>query len=168
MIVLSNERIEEILHKETPQKEELTTILRGIYTRYMRLYENYFADIDALNDDKIAEWRNYQEETKSLVKYYYMDIPLDICTELLAFDDEYTAKLLGADWHKFLFDSFSQYKSLYREKHKSEEGLKAEYTEQILEAFYEAMDEIFRKGFDTESKNAEQITSGLRDLLFGE
>lgn len=54
MIKLSNERIEQILHEETVKKEKSATILRGIYNRYMRLYEDYFADIDALNDDKIA------------------------------------------------------------------------------------------------------------------
>ena len=75
MIKLSNERIEQILHEETVKKEKSATILRGIYNRYMRLYEDYFADIDALNDDKIAEFRNYHEETRSLIKYYYMDIP---------------------------------------------------------------------------------------------
>ena len=35
--------------------EELTTILRGVYTRYMRLFEKYFADIEALNDEEIAK-----------------------------------------------------------------------------------------------------------------
>lgn len=168
MIELSHERVEQILHEETPKTEELSTILRGIYTRYMRLYERYFADIDALNDDKIAEFKEYYEETRSLMKYYYMDIPQDICTELLEFDDEYSAKLLGNDWHKYISNSYSNYKSLYKEKGKSEEGLKAEYSEQILEAFYDAMDSIFRKGFETESEEAEQVTKGLTDLLFGE
>ena len=79
MVELNNERIEQILHEETTKKEELETILRSIYNRYMWLYEKYFADIDALNDEKIAELTNYHEETLSLVKYYYMDIPLDIC-----------------------------------------------------------------------------------------
>lgn len=44
MIELSHERIEQILHEETVKKEDLDTILRGIYFRYMRLYERYFAD----------------------------------------------------------------------------------------------------------------------------
>ena len=61
MVELSNERIEQILHQETAKKEELATILRGIYTRYMRLYEKLFADIDALNDEKITELRKYHE-----------------------------------------------------------------------------------------------------------
>ena len=55
MVELSNERIEQILHEETKKTEALPTILRGIYTRYMRLYERYFADVDALNDGRIAE-----------------------------------------------------------------------------------------------------------------
>ena len=56
MIELNNERMEQILHDETAKTEDLTTILRGIYTRYMILYERYFAGFDALNDDKIAEF----------------------------------------------------------------------------------------------------------------
>ena len=57
MVELSNERIEQILHEETKKTEALPTILRGIYSRYMNLYEQYFADIDALNDDQIAEFQ---------------------------------------------------------------------------------------------------------------
>ena len=82
--------------------EELTTILRAVYTRYMRVFEKYFADIDALNDEVIAELNQYQEETRSLVKYYYMDIPQDVCEELEKFDDKYGDKLLGPDWQKYL------------------------------------------------------------------
>lgn len=55
MIELSHERIEQILHEETVKKEDLDTILRGIYFRYMRLYERYFADLDALDDDIISQ-----------------------------------------------------------------------------------------------------------------
>ena len=55
MIELNRERIEQMLHEETSKKEELETVLRCIYTRYMHLFENYFADLDALNDDKVAE-----------------------------------------------------------------------------------------------------------------
>ena len=67
MVELSNERVEQILHKETHKTEELKTILRGVYTRYMRLFEKYFADIDALNDDEIAGLKQYHEETRSLI-----------------------------------------------------------------------------------------------------
>ena len=52
MVELSNERVDQILHEESQKTEELKTILRGVYIRYMRLYERYFDDIDALNDDK--------------------------------------------------------------------------------------------------------------------
>ena len=82
MVELSKERVEQILHEETMKKEELETILRSIYTRYMHLFENYFADLDALNDDKVAELKKYHEETKSLVRYYYLDIPQDICMDI--------------------------------------------------------------------------------------
>ena len=68
MIKLSNERIEQILHEETVKKEELATILRSIYNRYMWLYEKYFADIDALNDEKIS--RRNQKSGKVLLHGY--------------------------------------------------------------------------------------------------
>ena len=74
MIELTNQRIKQILHEETAEKAEVTTILRAIYNRYMHLYEKYFADIDKLNDKEIKKLREYHEETKSLVKYYYMDM----------------------------------------------------------------------------------------------
>ena len=54
MIELSKERIEKILYEETAKTEQLTTILRSIYTRYLRMYEKYFSDIDALNDNTIS------------------------------------------------------------------------------------------------------------------
>ena len=69
MLELSNERIEQILNEETMKTVELATLLRSIYLRYMRLFEGYFADIDALNDTKIAQFRKYHEETCSLVRY---------------------------------------------------------------------------------------------------
>lgn len=168
MFDLSVERVDQILHQETPQKEDLATILRGIYTRYMRLYERYFADIDALNDDVIADLNKQNEETKSLVKYYYLDIPQDICESLQEFDDTYNAKLLGADWRKTLFDSYSEFCAENECEDKSAKALKAEYSDKILEAFYETMAYIFRESFGTGSKTDEQMTSGLSDLLFGE
>ena len=66
MVELSLERIDEMLHKETLKKEETTTILRCVFSRYMQLYERYLADIDALNDEMIAELKAYHEETRSL------------------------------------------------------------------------------------------------------
>ena len=168
MVELSNERIEQILHEETPKTEELATILRGIYIRYMWLYEGYFDDIDSLNDDKISEFRKYQEETKSLIKYYYMDIPYDICEGLIEFDNEYNAKLLGVEWHKYLFDSYNEYKKKNKSKNKSEECIKAAFAKEILESFYETMSYVLRSAFDTESETASQAASGFGSLLFGE
>ena len=168
MIELSSERVEEILHKETQKTEELTTILRGIYTRYMRLYEKYFTDIDALNDDEITELKKYHEETKSLVKYYYLDIPQDICMELIELDNQYTDKMLCSDWHKNLLELYKDFKAENRSKNKSEECLKAEFAKQNLETFYDVMDYIFREGFDTSSKTTENVASGIAGLLFGE
>jgi len=166
MVELSNERVDQILHEETHKTEELITILRGVYIRYMRLYERYFDDIDALNDDKIAEFNKYHEETKSLIKYYYMDIPLDICTALFEFDEQYSEKLLGSNWRRYLFDSFNEFKSDNGDK--SKEGLKADFEEKILAAFYETMDYIFRDGFGTGSESAKEIKDGLAGLIFGE
>ncbi|MBO5551956.1 MAG: hypothetical protein J5966_08355 [Lachnospiraceae bacterium] len=71
----------------------------------MRLYERYFADTDALNDDEVTALKNYNEETISLVKHYYMDIPLDICMYIEEFDNKYNAKLLGPKWHEYLLCS---------------------------------------------------------------
>lgn len=167
MVELSNERVEQILHEETQKTEELTTILRAVYTRYMHLYEEYLADIDALNDDKIAELKKYHEETRSLVKYYYMDIPLDICLEIAEFDKKYNDRLLGPNWRKLVVDSYEDFRAENMSGHNSEEGLKAEFSKRTLTAFYEAMDCVFREGFGTGSKTAETMLDGLSDLLFG-
>lgn len=168
MVELSNERVEEILHKETQKTEELTTILRSIYTRYMRLYEKYFADIDALNDDEIASMKKYNEETKSLMKYYYMDIPLDVCMALIEFEKQYGDKLLGANWRKFLFDAYDDFNNKNEDKCKDEKFKKEKFSEQALKDFYGAMDYCLRQGFDTESKYAENVASSITGLIFGE
>ena len=105
MFELSVERVDQILHQETPKKEELATILRGIYTRYMRMYEKYFADIDALDDDVIADLKKHNEETKDLIKYYYMDIPHDLCEEIINFDKEYYASQSPTVWRCTLCQS---------------------------------------------------------------
>ena len=168
MIQLSTERVHQILYEETQKTEELKTVLRGIYTRYMHLYEEYYADIDALNDDKIAEMRKNHEETKSLVKYYYLDIPQDTCMGLREFDDKYIDKFLGSGWKKYLFDKYKEFKKEYESEDKSEETLKAEFAKRALSDFYDAMDYIFREDFNTSSKTAENITSGFTGLLFGE
>ena len=167
MVELSKERIEQILHEETTKKEELETILRSIYIRYMRLYEKYFADIDALNDDEIAKLKKYHEETGSLVRYYYMDIPLDICMGIKEFENKYSSNLLGSDWHEYLFSGYEAFKEKCRSRNKNEEYYKAEFTKQTLAAFYEAMDYVFRDGFGTGSNTAKKVVSGITGLLFG-
>ena len=167
MIELSNERIDQILHEETVKKEEPGVILRSIYTRYMRLYEKYLSNIDELNDAEIAEMRDYHEETMSLVKYYYMDIPHDVCKGLREFDDKYVAKQLGPEWQKVLFNKFDNFKGWIGNENKEEERLKEDFKKYSLEEFYDTMDFIFREDFGTESKAAKSVTSGLTGLLFG-
>ena len=156
MIELSKERIDKILHEETAKTEELLTILRSIYIRYVRLFEKYMDDIDALNDDEIARLRNYHEETLSLIKNYYLDIPYDICKAIEEFEDEYCTKMLGAGWHEYM----------YEKKHKEE--LKAEFKEHVLKGFYSVMDCIFRGGFNTESESTKDAVGGIAGLLFGQ
>ena len=165
MVELSKERLDQILHDETAKKEESVTILRSVYTRYMCLYEKYFADIDALNDDAIAELRSYHEETRSLVRYYYLDIPLDICRCIAAFDSEYTEKLLGPEWHKYLFNAYKDFKENHKGKNK--QSLNKEFAKETLSSFYGAMDYIFREGFGTGSKAADSFISGITKFLFG-
>ncbi|MBR1711266.1 MAG: hypothetical protein IJ719_20965 [Clostridia bacterium] len=166
MTKLSQEKIEQIL-QETPKSVDLPMILRSVYVRYLSLFEKYFADIDALNDDVIADFKNYHEETKSLVKYYFMDIPQDVCREISEFDEKYTEKLLGTDWHKVLSDGYEEYSVKYKEFFNDEKSLKAEFTEDCIKAFYEAMEDVFRDGFGTASKAGEKMLSGLSNLLFG-
>lgn len=165
MVELTNEVIERILHKETAKKEETATILRAVYTRYMLLYEKYFADIDALNDETVAGLRGYNEETASLVKYYYLDIPADVCEGIKAFEEKYSAGLLGPEWKKTLAESYER----FREKNTGlkEKPLKEAFAKQSLSDFYDAMDYLFRDAFGTASKIGENVLSGLTGLLFG-
>ena len=167
MLELSTERVEEILEKETQKTEETVTILRAVYTRYMNLYEKYFADIDALNNDRIAELKKYHEETRSLVKYYYMDIPQDTCGALNEFEEKYSDLLLGSSWHLYLFKSYDDFRDKNRNENKSEKDIRAEFAKSALKAFYEAMDYVFRDGFGTGSKAVETVVSGISGLLFG-
>ena len=167
MVELSNERISKILHEETAKKEELSTILRGIYTRYMHLFEKYFADIDELNDENIAELNDYHEETKSLFRYYYMDIPLETCMQLEEFNNQYVAKLLGPKWHEHLFSVYAEFRDSADNEAKSGEEVKAEFKKQALEAFYDVMDYIFRDDFGTSSQTAKKVVTNLKEMLFG-
>ena len=168
MIELSIERIQKILHEETAKKEELNTILRGIYTRYMRMYEKYFHDIDALNDEKIAEFGKFHEETKALVRYYYMDIPMDICTDLKEFEHKYSDNLLGPGWHEFLFGLYEDFKEINESENKSGKLLKMEFAKYVLDNFYDAMNYVFRDGFGTDSQTSENVVTGITGLLFKE
>ena len=167
MIELSKEKIEKILNEETAKTVELKTILRSIYTRYMRMYEKYFSDIDALNNDTISELRNYNEETKSLVRYYYLDIPQDIFEGIKEIETRSVANLLGPKWRKYLSDSYASFKEEHDDEYRSEKSMKAAFAEQALKDFYDTMNYVFREGFGTDSQSAKDFTSGLTGLLFG-
>ena len=167
MIELSKERIEQMLHEEAGKKEELVTILRGVYTRYMCMFEKYFADIDALNDDAIAGLREYHDETRSLVKYFYMDIPRDVCLGLREFEKKYIDKLLGSGWHEYLRDCYEDFKEYTCDEQLSEALMKAAFTKEALSDFYDVMDYIFRDDFGTESKHLKDIAGEISGFLFG-
>lgn len=167
MVELTSKRIAEILSEETAKKEELPTILRGVYTRYMHLFEKYFADIDALNDDAIAKLKEYHEETKSFVKYYYMDIPQDICNNIEEFDTNYVDEMLGPKWHDVVSKSYHEFKKDNKDKKKSEEELKKAYKKEMSDSFYSSMSYIFREGFGTGSKKIENTLAGIANFLFG-
>ena len=94
-----------------------------------------------------------------------MDIPLDICAGLEAFEKEYCDNLLGTKWHDYLY---SYYKDFRKKSNDEKKGSKEEFSKQTLSNFYDAMDYIFRDVFGTESKSAEEIKCGLLGLLFGE
>ena len=168
MVELSKERIEKIMHEETAKTEELTTILRSIYIRYVRLFEKYMDNIDALNDDEIARLRNYHEETLSLVKNYYLDIPYDICSEIEEFENEYCTEMLGAGWHEYIFGKYKDFRDENNCGKTSEEDLKAEFKEKVLKGFYSVMGYIFRVGFNTESESTTDAVGGIAGLLFGQ
>ncbi len=167
MIQLKAQVIERMLHQETAQKEDLGTILRCIYTRYMRLYEHYFADIDALNNETVAGMRKYHEETMSLVKYYYMDIPLDICIRLEQFEEKCTDLLLGPAWRVHLHEGYEEFREKHEKSNPGGNNLKDEFRTETMKAFYDAMGYIFREGFGTDSQTARNVLSGITDLLFG-
>ena len=167
MVELSQERIDEILKKETVKKEDADTILRSVYIRYMRLFERYFVDINALNDEVIDELRNYHEETKSLVKYFFMDIPQDACDGIREFEKKYIADILGPYWQEHLMEAYRKFRMTKSFRDKSEEHYREEFSKEVLDNFYSAMDYVFREGFGTGSKMAENVGKGLMGLLCG-
>ena len=167
MVELTNERIDQILHEETKKTEPLPIILRCIYSRYMKLFENYIADLDSLNDDKIAEFSKYHEETKSLIKYYYMDIPQDVIYKINEFEKKSSDLLLGREWKRYLYDAYDEFKENNDEWDMSEDYYKREFKKYSLKEFYAAMENIFRDGFGTGSQTAKNIFEGISGLLFG-
>ena len=79
---------------------------------------------------------------------------------------KYSSDLLGSEWHEYLFGSYEEFKEKIRDKDKSEESLKAEFSKQTLMAFYDAMDYVFRDGFGTGSQTAKKVLSSITGLLF--
>ena len=167
MVELSKERVEQILDEETKKTQALPTILRAIYNRYMSLYERYIAEVDTLTDDKVAAYKKEYEETWSLIKYYYMDIPQAVCYELNEFAEKCDSLLLGRDWKKHVYDAYDEFKSKSRAWNKEEDYYIAEFKKYALKEFYAAMEEIFRDGFGTGSGTAKNIFEGISGLLFG-
>lgn len=167
MVELSKERIDKILHEETPKEEKAQTVLLSVYTRYRRLYEDYFTDIDALTDDRVAELRKYYEDTESLIKTYYLFIPQDVCVYLERFDGEYTEKLLGPDWRRNLFDRFEEFAFKSENEDSSRNLLKAKFQKHTLSDFYDAMSYVFRDSFGTGSESFKSVAGGIIGMLFG-
>ena len=167
MLQLSPERLQQILHEETLKAEDTKTLLRSIYSRYMRLFERYFADVDALNDDLIAQPRKDHEETRSLIKYYYLDIPQDTSDRLKEFDEKCVDSMLGKNWNAALFLAYAEFKDACDDQDKSEEYYKAGFVKRSLAEFYEAMDYVFRSGYGSDSETGKDVWSGIKLLLFG-
>ena len=167
MIELSKEVLEQILHEETAKGEDTKTILRAIYTRYMRMYEKYFEELENLDDGKIAELRKYHEETRSLIKLYYLDIPQDTCAKIEQFEEKGVNKLLGEEWRSTLEELYREFAKKYSNQGKSGEQLKKDFKAEAVRAFYETMEFIFRDGFGTESETARNVLSGIGELIFG-
>lgn len=95
----------------------------------MRLYENCYSDINALNDDTISELRNYHEETRSLIKYYYLDIPHDVCKGIKEFENKHIANLLGRKWRRYLSDRYAEFREGFNTSSKTAENVLKGLTE---------------------------------------
>lgn len=96
-----------------------------------------------------------------------MDIPLDVGTSIRKFEEEYSDKLLGPEWHKYVFDNYKEFREKSKYKNMSEDKVKAEFTKQTLDGFYDTMDYVFRQGFGTGSQTVKKVVSGLKGLIFG-
>jgi hypothetical protein len=167
MVELNNERIDQILHEEAKKTEPLPQLLRAIYTRYMNLFEDYIANIYDLTDDKIDAYKKQHEETRSLIKYDYMDIPQDVCSAIGEFEKNSCENLLGRDWKKNLHDAYEEFKYKCMDSDMSEDYYRAEFKKAALDEFYKSMEEIFRSGFGTESESEKATYAGISGLLFG-
>ena len=168
MIELSYDQVDQIMHKDTPRSEDLPLILRSIYLRYLHLFETYFADIDALDDDKIIELKKYHEETRSLIKIFYLDIPMDVFYALGSVDEDDVSKMLSTELKQYVFDSFRNFMLENRDESKSKERFKLEFAQKNLTDFYSSMDTVFRGAFGTTSKTTENAVGWIGKLLFGE
>ncbi len=96
-----------------------------------------------------------------------MDIPQDICTRINEFDTEYSDKLLGPEWQEFLFCNYEEFREKSQDEEKNEELFKAKFSKQVLAYFYDAMNYVFRDGFNTGSKTIEKAKGWVAGLLFG-
>jgi hypothetical protein len=96
-----------------------------------------------------------------------MDIPQDICHEIHEFEEKVSDKLLGRDWKTHLYDIYEEYKAKNKDWNKKEEDYKAEFPKAAIDAFYEAMESIFRDAFGTNSATAKEFIEGVGGLLFG-
>ncbi len=167
MIQISNERAEQIIQEETKKTQPLPQLLRAIYTRYMNLYEDYIANIYDLTSEKIAAYKKQNDETIALVRYYYMDIPQDVCAGILVFEEKVGEKLLGPEWKTNLYDAYDEFKDNCNEWDMTEDYYKGAFKKYALKEFYEVMENIFRDGFGSESESSKNIFSGIKSLIFG-
>ena len=167
MVKLDNERVEQILEKETLKTIPLPMLLRCIYNRYLDLYEDYIAEADKLTDEKIDAFKRRNEETQSLIKYYYMDIPEDICYDLNKFEEKIADELLGREWKRVFYDAFDEFKENHDDWNKSDDWYMAEFKKATRKELYKTLDDIFRDGFGTNSETGKNIFSGISNLLFG-
>lgn len=167
MIQLSNERAEQIIQEETKKTQPLPQLLRAIYTRYMNLYEDYIANMFDLTSEKVAEYKKQNDETICLVRYYFMDIPQDVCEGIFDFEEKVGDKLLGPEWKTNLYDAYEEFKDKSDEWDMTEDYYKGAFKKYALKEFYEVMENIFRDGFSTHSERAKNIFSGIKSLIFG-
>ena len=168
MVELSPERIEEILHKETVKEEDPKTVMRAVYNRYRCVFEQYIDQIFEMNQSKIDEFNKYHQETNSLIKYYFVDIPMDTCAALAKFEHDVMDYMLGPDWQRVILNGFEEFKRKNKNKYRlaNEETWRKKFKEELLSMFYVSMESAFRVSFESGSKAAEGLMDGL-SAIFG-